>query len=331
MVVTTTQIGGRLGLVAGYPRYIRDWGSRNGLEYVPDVAAGYGIGVAQSAYLDLSAADNEQEKANLVAAAVRGNVLWAIVGTEALVNGKVTEGQLISHLDDVRKRLDQAGLSHIPVATAEPYGSWANAQPGGLFHRNNSGELEHANVFKYIDVLFAHLYPFHEGTEVGVAAGKLSTMYAEVIAAVNEVVPGLPVVIGETGWPSCGLPNRGAIPSLANEEQYFRQATAWADANAVPMFWFAGFDENWKPEGYVGVEKHFGLHYANGEPKFAIPEPTSLCLLGAGLLAMAGRRLAQTPRDMLRDYRTRRCVPKTPSGACGVSDGCQRVLSAITR
>lgn len=203
-VVTAAQTEQRLSIVAEYPRYIRGWGSRNGLEYIPDVAAGYGIGVAQVAYLDLNATDNEAEKANLVAAAVRGNVRWAVVGTEALVNNKVIEGQLIAHLDDVRERLDQAGLSHIPVATAEPYGTWANAQVGGLFHRDQNEDLVHAEVFRHIDLLFAHLYPFHEGTQVETAAQKLSAMYAEVAAAVNEVVPGLPILIGETGWPSAG-------------------------------------------------------------------------------------------------------------------------------
>jgi len=298
-VITTAQIGQRLRLVVDYTGHIRGWGSRNGLEYIPHVAAEYGIGAAQCAYLDLNPADNETEKANLIAAAVRGNVHWAIVGNESLVSGKVNEEQLVAHLDDVRDGLDQAGLAGIPVTTAEAYGSWANTHDG-LFQRDASGGLVHAEVLRHVDLLFVHLYPFHEGTSIDTAVSKLAAMYAEVVAAVNEVALDLPVVIGETGWPSAGHANLDAVPSLANEERYFREVTAWADCAGVPVFWFEGFDENWKPNGYAGVEKHWGLHYANGDPKFVVPEPASLGFLAAGLLVLVGRRPPKPELDRER-------------------------------
>ena len=107
---------------------------------------------------------------------------WAIVGTESLVSGKVTESQLIGHLDDVRNRLDAAGLIDIPVVTAEPYGQWANAQSGGLFRRDASGNLVHAEVFRNVQTLLVNLYPFHERAAVDVAGQKLADMCQEVTA-----------------------------------------------------------------------------------------------------------------------------------------------------
>jgi exo-beta-1,3-glucanase (GH17 family) len=216
----------------------------------------------------------------------RGNVRWAIVGTESLVSGKISESALIGHLLDVRSRLDVMGQTDVPVATAEPYGSWANAQSGGLFRRNGSGELVHAEVLRNLDTLFVHIYPFHEGIAIDEAKQKLANMYSEVIAAVEEVKPGLSVIIGETGWPSesaTGYVNGQAVASLENAERYFREVTSWSRDEDIPVFWFSSRDENWKTDGYAGVEKHWGLQYANGEPKFNIPEPTTTALLLLGL------------------------------------------------
>jgi len=312
--VSQSQIEDRLSVVAFPAQYVRTWGSRNGLELIPDTAATYGIPVAQCAYLDSSAADNEEEKANLIAAAVRGNVKWAVVGTEALVSGKVTEAQLIGHLQDVRNRLDAAGLSQIPVATAEPYGQWANAQPGGLFHRDANGNLVHAEVFRHVQALGTNLYPFHEGTAVEVAVQKLADMYQAVTAAVDSVVPGLPVLIAETGWPSAGNVNGQAVPSLENEEQYFRQVLDWSRKEGVPVFWFEAFDENWKDPGYASVERHWGLHYADGQGKFAVPEPATLCLLGLGTACFL------IPRRTRLEVQATRCRSETPENSLGSTD-----------
>ena len=103
-------------------------------------------------------------------------------------------------------------------------------------------------------------------------------MYAEVEAAVEEVLPcGLPIVIGETGWPSDGNPNPEAVPSLENAQRYFCDVLAWSIAKNIPLFYFEAFDENWKEDGYANVEKHWGLWYADGSPKLSLDECPSTC------------------------------------------------------
>ncbi len=282
------QIRSRLGLVASYSTWIRTWGSASGLENTPGIAREFGLNVAQCAFVNGDPVNDELQKANLVASVIDGDVDIAIVGTESLVSGLLTEAALIGHLTDVRGRLDAAGLHHIPVTTAEPYGTWANSQPGGLFRRDAGGDLVHAAVLDNIDQLFVHVYPFHEGTHIDAAKQNLADMYAEVMTAVDSVAPSLPVVIGETGWPSAGDTNGQAVPSLQNEGLYFSQVTEWSVAEDIPVFWFEAFDENWKDPGYVGVERHWGLHYADGSAK-PVPEPSSLAFVAVGVVGLCHR------------------------------------------
>jgi exo-beta-1,3-glucanase (GH17 family) len=284
--ILSGQIRSRLSIVAPYVGWIRDWGSASGLEQIPSIGREFGLKVAQCAFLNKAADNNVIQKNHLIEAAAQGYVDVAIVGTESLVSGDVTEPDLVSHLQDVRHRLDDLGLSSVPVATAEPYGTWANGQPGGLFRRNPDGTLVHAQVLQNLDQLFVHLYPYHEGVSIDAAQQKLADMYDEVSALAHSVAPDLKIVIGETGWPSAGNTNVLAVPSLENEERYFSEVVDWSNARAISTFWMEAFDENWKPEGYAGVERHWGLFNADGTGKFAVPEPGPLAHFAASSVVL---------------------------------------------
>lgn len=308
--VTPQQIGNRLEIIAPHTGWIRTWNMRNGFEQIPAIASSdFALKVAACAFVDgdpWHENNDEIQKSNLIAAAIAGHVDIAIVGNEALVSGKLTTGELIAHLDDVRQRLDSAGFGRgadkfIPVAIAEPFGGWANSQPGGLFYRAG-GDLQNAAVLEHVDMLFAHLYPFHEGVPIDDAIAKLAELYDETRSAVDEVVPGLPIVVGETGWPSDGNTNGQAVPTLSNLRRYFRDVSFWAGRSGVDVFYFAGFDENWKDPGYASVERHWGLHFADGTEKFPIPEPRVSTLATGALIALAlmRRRAARTPAHSTR-------------------------------
>ena len=158
--VDPNQSRDRLEIIHSRTRWVRTYGSASGLQYISEIARGYGLKVAQCVFLNGDADDDKLEKDNLIAAAVAGNVDVAIVGSEAFVDGRVTEQELISHLQDVRRRLDRAGLQHIPVTTAEPYGDWANNERDGLFSRDVDGNLKHAEMLRNVDLVFVHLHPF---------------------------------------------------------------------------------------------------------------------------------------------------------------------------
>lgn len=293
-LVDPNQIRDRLAIVASYPRWIRNWGMRSGLEHVPGIAKEFGLSVAACAFINGDPNNDARQKDNLLAAA--DDIDIAIVGSEAMVNG-LDPNELILHLDDVRQRLNDAGYGpadtkFIPVTTAEPFGNWPNSQPGGLFHRENS-VLVNGRVLEHIDLLFVNIYPFHEGVHIDGAIENLANLLQDTRSAVDEVVIGLPIIIGETGWPTDGNSNNLAEPTLANAYRYFHDLLDWAadDPENRKLFYFEAFDENWKDPGYANVENHWGLHYADGTEKFAIPVPSlsfwGRVVLGVGLLSFA--------------------------------------------
>lgn len=103
-------------------------------------------------------------------------------------------------------------------------------------------------------------------------SGLLDASLAATRAALTRLNPrfdaaGLPIVIGETGWPTAGHPD--ATPT--NAEVFSRNALALASAQRREMYLFEAFDEGRKAD-YSGVpfEGHFGLLDEAGSPKFQV-------------------------------------------------------------
>ena len=93
--------------------------------------------------------------------------------------------------------------------------------------------------------------------------------------AVAEKYPAIPVVITEAGW-STNSNGRGideAHVSEENQKIYLEDLLNWVDKEKIMCFVFEAFDENWKgsPDP-MEPEKHWGLFYANREPKLVMRE-----------------------------------------------------------
>ncbi|HID64850.1 MAG TPA: hypothetical protein EYP49_19195, partial [Anaerolineae bacterium] len=95
------------------------------------------------------------------------------------------------------------------------------------------------------------------------------------------VYPDRVVVIGETGWPTCGEPYGNAVPGLENQRRFIEELWRWSNLYNTPIMDFETFDEDWKAaeEGEVG--RCWGLYYADRTPKHGnldwsipVPEPT---------------------------------------------------------
>ena len=83
----------------------------------------------------------------------------------------------------------------------------------------------------------------------------------------------LPLVIGETGWPTAGHKDA----TVANAATYINNVVDMAQSGAINVFLFEAFDEGRKEalEGTLQVEteeQNFGLVDLSGNPKFNIPQ-----------------------------------------------------------
>jgi exo-beta-1,3-glucanase (GH17 family) len=67
------------------------------------------------------------------------------------------------------------------------------------------------------------------------------------------------VIITETGWPSQGGSEGGAVASKENAMKYFINTQLWSLKENVAIFYFSSFDESWKVGDEVDVGAYWGL------------------------------------------------------------------------
>lgn len=206
--------------------------------------------------------ESESEQAGEVAAAIRlaneyaGIVLAVSVGNESQVHWSPHRVEVERLLAAVRRV--RAGV-RVPVTAADDYNFW--------------NKPESAVVAAEIDFLTLHAHPMWNGIQREQALAWLDGT----VIAVAARHPGLPVVVGETGWASAvhdeGEQARLILGNAGEVEQqlYYDQVRAWARASSRPVFFFEAFDENWKGGPHpMEVEKHWGLFRADRSGKAAM-------------------------------------------------------------
>lgn len=241
--ISEQQLRTRMQIVAPYSQWIRTFGTTDGLEKAGLVARSLGLKAAIGAWLGRDLAANDQQVTNLINICLAGQCDLAIVGSEVLLRGDLSETQLIDYI----KRVRQALPANIPVTTAD----------------TDLQFLNHPNVIANIDLVMANFYPYWEGTRVDLAMGALHVRYADVKASAG----GKQVFVSETGWPSAGDQIGAAVPSSQNASFYFLNFVSWARANNVQYFYFESFDESWKAK-YEGPQgAHWGIWDKDGKLK----------------------------------------------------------------
>lgn len=187
-------------------------------------------------------------------------VVAVIVGNEACVewsDHRVDPTTMRGWIQEVRRSVRQ------PVTSADDYKFW--------------GRPESKPVAEVVDFITLHAYSLWNGRQLDDAIPWMSGIYDQVVA----FNPGIPVIIGETGWATQYDPTRkapgeeGALMkgevSVAAQETYLRQHYRWMKERHVPMFLFEAFDESWKGGGAKTppgvVEKHWGVFGVNRQPK----------------------------------------------------------------
>jgi len=241
--VSEAQIRERLQTVRPHTQWVRSFSCTDGHEHTPRIAHELGLKTLVGAWLGTDADKNRQELENLIALARAGHADIVAVGNEVMLREDLSEDALLACLQEVK-----AAVPDLPVGTVDAY---------YLF------EL-HPRIADACDVLLTNCYPFWEGCPREQALPYMQSMFQRTQA----VADGKPVIITETGWPDQGSAFHGAVPSVEGAMRYFIDTARWAEADGVPVFWFAAFDEAWKvgAEGDVGA--YWGLWDTHGEPKF---------------------------------------------------------------
>lgn len=239
--VSEKQIIERMRIIAPYTKTIRTFSTTHGLEVCGRIAHQFGLKTYVTAWINRDTVASNKEIDSLIAMAKRGEVDTAIIGSEALLRGDVTEARLIVLLNRFR-----SAVPNVPVTTADVYGQL----------------LGKPNLIAACDFLYANIYPYWEGSKVDYAVASIHNTYLDLKKAAGTKE----VLISENGWPSGGATLADAVPSPENAAFYFLNVVSWARSMNVKMFYFEAFDEAWKTsEGTVGP--NWGIFDKNGVMK----------------------------------------------------------------
>ena len=263
--IEPNQVREMLETIAPHTQWIRSFSSANGLEEMATEANDLGLKVAMGLWIRHEVSRDEEIN-NMIDKAKTGSVDIVVVGNEEIYayeeeyDGAIDPNTLKEILEDVHSQLDANGLSDIPVTIAEPWST--------LFSRDSNNNFKYQEVLDEVDMFTVNIYPYHEGVDIGAAAGHLDTVYQGVISDANEAGPGKLVIIGETGWPSAGETTVAAEPSPENAARYFYDVQCWAARNDVNVFYFAAYDEKWKAPPQFAA--HWGVWESDGtiKPEF---------------------------------------------------------------
>jgi exo-beta-1,3-glucanase (GH17 family) len=236
------QLMQRMGIIEPYTKWIRTFGSSNGLEKSGAIARALGLKAALGAWIGKDLTANEQEIENLISSAQAGEADMLIVGSEVLLRGDLSETAIVDYINRVKQAVPE-----LPVSYADVY----------------SILLSHPNIVDAVDIILVNYYPYWEGISIEIAVAAIHDWHAQVSA----ISKGKQIIVSETGWPSGGDIVGNAVPSAENAAFYFLNFVSWAHANSIDFFYFEAFDESWKAsyEGPQGA--HWGVWDKEGNLK----------------------------------------------------------------
>ncbi|VFQ96510.1 unnamed protein product [Cuscuta campestris] len=232
------------------------------------------------------------------------NIRYVAVGNEPFLqtyNGTYLRSTFPA-LQSVHKALLKAGLGNRVKVTvplnADVYDSASSLPSGGDFKQdihdyviqivkflNDNGCPFTVNIYPFISLYndpgFPVDYAFFDGNATPLNdAGMLYTNMFDanhdtlVWALQKNGYPNMPIIVGEIGWPTDG--DRNANPSLA---QKFNQGfmAHISNGKGTPMrsgpinaYLFSLIDEDAKSIAPGNFERHWGLFYYDGQPKYAL-------------------------------------------------------------
>lgn len=241
----------RLALVSQCTSHIRTFSVRHGADLTADLAPRYGLRITPAAWLSRDHQGNLEAIRTLVEVARRhpDNIDAVIIGSENLLRQELTVEQLADYLRHAR-----LALQGLPVRIGY-------ADSHDMLKR-------HPQIIAEVDIVFANFYPYWEGYAIEDSITGLQSAWEELLAITGDK----PVVISETGWPSCGNAVGKAVPSAENSARYLRAFRLWAQHEQVAYFYFSAFDADWKVEHEGPQGACWGVFDENGTIKKGMTE-----------------------------------------------------------
>ena len=228
-------------------RAVRLYGSTEGNELVPPIAAEFGMKVTVGAWINKDVEHNEREiQAAINLAKHNSDVIGVVVGNETIYRGEQKVEGLIDLIKTVKKSVN------IPVTTGEIWNIW----------RDNP------ELASSVDFIAAHVLPYWENFTDKQAVDQAVDRYE----LLRNQFPGKRIVIAEFGWPSAGYNLRNADPGPFEQAVVLRNFVARADAIGMEYNIVEAVDLPWKVT-LGGVEPYWGILNAKREPKFAWTGP----------------------------------------------------------
>jgi exo-beta-1,3-glucanase (GH17 family) len=256
---TPQQIEEDLKTISGFTHHIRVYSAKDTYAIIPGAATKLGMEVMQGIYLGEDPNVNKLQIEAALRAVRAGGVRQQrlIVGNEVLTGKKLSKQQLIAYIRDIKKQIDPA---RVQISTAETWGVWK----------------DNPDLAAEVNFVTAHFYPFWEGKEVEGAAQTVIAQYVALSEHLRKQLGrDIKIVIGETGWPSAGIPHGSALPSPENQRKYLAEFLPLACGRSIPFFYFAAFDEEWKwREGNSDWEygSSWGIFQSSGKLKPALAD-----------------------------------------------------------
>lgn len=233
---------------------IRTYGMSGNLGEIPRICEDVCLDCYPGAWISKQKKTNEIEIQRLIEVARNVScVKGLIVGNEVLLRGDLTEDDLIEYIRMVKNS------TNLPVTTGEIWSVW-ESRP---------------KLAENVDFLLVHIHPYWEG----ISCDNATEYIVEKWQDLKMKFPEKEVIIGETGWPTSGSIQGGAVPSEENQKTFLENFKKSAEERDIRYFYFEAFDEKWKGilegAGSSGenqktedrVGEHWGIYYSNGSLK----------------------------------------------------------------
>lgn len=218
------------------------------------------------------------------------------VGNEAMVKWAasyyVTPNVIlkwVNHLQNLKK--EQKLSNDVWITSSDNFASWGGGD--AEYHVEDLKQL-----IKAVDYISMHTYPMHDthynpvfwGTRENEeqlspkeqidlsmlrARDYAISQYKSVVNYMKSLGVDKPVHIGETGWATMCNEHYGNFGSKATDEYksalYYKLMREWTNKEAISLFYFEAFDEQWKDNGNaLGSENHFGLINLQSQAKYVL-------------------------------------------------------------